>query len=154
MIEPRPLSFNAYLQRRGFDTGSVVAILRRMFLEAWTEPGLHRFWRVWNPAYGYVLWRLYLACGGRKRPLFATSVAFTPSGFFAHDLLTFAMSGTFTLGFTLTFLFYGLMTIASRVFQDTLQQQRWPRPLNAIANFTALAVGAVAGPALYHLWLR
>lgn len=60
-----PPTFDAFLPRRGYDpAGTPDALLRRLFVESWREPGFHRFWQVWNPMYGWVLYRLYLALGG------------------------------------------------------------------------------------------
>jgi hypothetical protein len=60
-VNKRPIGFHQYLARRGYDFRAASgAFLRQMFLSAWAEPGLRRFWRIWNPLYGYFirpLWR-------------------------------------------------------------------------------------------------
>jgi len=137
------------MQQRGYDTSGARPILRRLFIESWGEPGLHRFWRAWNPVYGYVLWRLYLALGGRERPLIATMAVFAACGFFAHDLVTWAMTREPTLAITITFVLYGAMTLGSRIFQDTLRQDRLPRLVNAIINLLLLLVGLAGGPLIW-----
>jgi hypothetical protein len=155
-MSPRPdtVTLASYLEHRGFDTSSAGSILRRIFVESWFEPGLHRFWRAWNPVYGYALWRLYVALGGRRRPVLATLVAFAACGFFAHDLVTFAITGKPTLAITITFLFLGALTLASRVFEAKLRQERLPRQLNLFINLLLIGFGLVAGPVVWSLLHR
>jgi len=147
--ESETLGIISYMQRRGYDTSSGVAVLRRIFLESWFEPGLHRFWRAWNPVYGYVLWRFYLVLGGRRRPVLATLLAFAACGFFAHDLVTIVVTGDPTLAITITFLVYGAMTLASRKWESTIRLERLPGALNAFLNVSLLALGLAAGPLIW-----
>lgn len=139
----------SYMEHRGFDISSAGSILRRLFVESWFEPGLHRFWRAWNPIYGYALWRLYVALGGRRRPVLATLVAFAACGFFAHDLVTLAITGKPTLAITNSFLFLGALTLASRVFEAKLRQDRLPHLLNFAINLLLIGSGLVAGPVVW-----
>ena len=82
-------TFTQYLRRRGYDRqASSAHFLRRMFLECWLESGFHRFWRVWNPLYGFFLYRLYLRLrrlGGNYNRFVAAVGVFEACGFGLHD---------------------------------------------------------------------
>jgi Zn-dependent protease len=119
-----------------------------MFVTPFGEPGFHRFWRLWNPLFGYALFRLYLAMGGRRRPLVASLVVFTACGLFLHDLVRFAVTGHFSPTTTAAFLIFWLLTVANRAWEAKLGQASWPRAANALVNVGGLALGLVGGALL------
>ncbi|MCP4200688.1 MAG: hypothetical protein GY769_01985 [bacterium] len=112
---------------------------------SWVQPGFHRFWRVWNPLYGYFLYRLYLVLGGNRHRLVATLTVFASCGFVLHDLLVFLFSGYFSLVCTFGFVFFAILSLLSARFQKLLRQGEWPAAANAAANIGAIIVGLIGG---------
>ncbi len=78
-----------YLRRHSYDRkASSAHFLSRMFLECWLESGVNRLWRVWNPLYGFFLYRLYLRLwrlGGNYNRSVATVGVFVACKFGLHD---------------------------------------------------------------------
>jgi hypothetical protein len=138
-------SFEAYLLARGFDSRHRPAFFRRMFVTPFGEPGFHRFWRLWNPFFGYGLSKLYVALGGRRRPLLASFVVFAACGFFLHDLLTLATTRRLSLASTGAFVIFWFLTAVSRALEPRLRQASWPRGANAALNVGCLLVGLAGG---------
>lgn len=107
-VSTKPISFQQYLHRRGYDSDAgSAAFLRRMFVTAWAQPGFHRFWRIWNPLYGYFLFRLYAKLGGRRNHTVSSIAVFLASGFVLHDLPISLLTGRPFLAVTIAFCFYG-----------------------------------------------
>ena len=138
-------TYEVFLRARGFDPRNLRAFLWRMFAVCWTEPGFHRFWRIWNPLYGYALFRLYLALGGRQRPLLASLVVFLFCGFVLHDLLRYATTGQLWLSSTVAFFAYWALASLSRKLASRLRQETWSRGINTLVNLICVAVGLAAG---------
>lgn len=135
----------AFMERRGFDVKSGGAMLRRMMLEAWAEPGLHRFWRVWNPFYGFFLLKLYILLGGRKRPVINTLIVFIFCGFVLHDLLRLALGGAFSLSTTCAFVYWAAASLLNKRYESALGQQRWHVAANVLFNASLIVGGNVLG---------
>jgi hypothetical protein len=114
-----------------------------MFLECWAEPGFHRFWRVWNPLYGYFLFKLYRILGGNKHKTSATLGTFIFCGFFLHDLPVSLITGGLLLNTTLAFMFFGVFVILSHQLERWLEQRYWPRTLNVVLNIGFIGMGFV-----------
>lgn len=132
-------SYNQYLLLRGYDPGaSKLLILKRALVDSWSEPGFHRFWRVWNPGIGHLLYHLYLLLGGRRRRLLATLLVFVLCGI-GHDLLVMLIFRRPFLAFTAAFTLFGLLAATSRRLEPLLRQESWPKPLNAGINLVFLA---------------
>jgi hypothetical protein len=145
----RPVpSFEEYLRQRGFDVRARGAFVRRMCVTAWGEPGFHRFWRLWNPLYGYALFRLYVALGGARRPLVASFVVFVACGFFLHDLWLVPTGAKLGFNTTLAFAVFWALASLSRVLAPRLEQETWDRRVNALVNAGCIGVGLTAGAAL------
>lgn len=144
-------SFNEFLAARGFDPTDRAAFVRRMFVTAWGEPGFHRFWRLWNPLYGYGLFRLYLVVGGNRRPLLASLLVFLACGFFLHDLLVVMSTRRLSFATTLTFGIFWLLASVNRAAATRLGQERWSRGANALANGLCVLGGLAAGVAIMAL---
>lgn len=133
-------SYNQYVILRGYDpSSSKLLILKRALVDSWGEPGFHRFWRVWNPGIGHLLYRLYLALGGNRIRLLATMLVFTLCGFM-HDVLVMLIFRRPFVAFTAAFVFFGILAVISRSLESILRQERWPRLLNVFANTSCLAV--------------
>jgi len=114
-----------------------------MFLDSWAEPGFHRFWRVWNPAYGYLLFRLYRRMGGSRRGPLPALVVFSACGFVAHDLPVGILFGRPIIVCTIAFLVWGLFASISRTFESRLTG--WPPFLRALCNLSLLFIGMACG---------
>lgn len=147
---PAP-SFAEFLAARGFDAKDRAGFMRRMFVTAWGEPGFHRFWRIWNPLYGYVLFRLYVVLGGRRRPVLASLVVFLACGFFLHDLVVAVPTRKLSFTTTLSFAIFWLLASLSRALAGRLRQERWPRSANVALNVACILVGLASGTALSQL---
>ena len=123
-------------------------------VECWAEPGFHRFWRVWNPLYGFYLHKLYVALGGRDRPITSALAVFVFCGFVLHDLLGLLTTGRFSLSTTFSFVFFGLAALLNRQVAARLGQDRWHRAANVALNLTLIVGLTLAGMLLSHLLLR
>jgi hypothetical protein len=139
------MSFERYLVARGFDARSGAAFYRRMFLTPFGEPGFHRFWRLWNPFFGYGLQKLYVALGGKKRPMTSSFVVFAACGFLLHDLLVLIVMSRLSLASTLAFVAFWALSVTNRALEPRLRQDLWPRTANAALNVSCLAIGLMAG---------
>jgi len=134
-----------YMARRGYEPEDAGAIIRRLFLESWLQPGFHRFWQVWNPVYGYVLFRLYLLCGGRRNRVFATFVVFVACGFLLHDLPVMLLTGYRAIVVTCVFATFALFALINQKLEARLAQERWHAAANGAVNIGLLALGFVVG---------
>jgi hypothetical protein len=132
-------SYNQYLLLRGYDpSGSKLVVLRRALVDSWGEPGFHRFWRVWNPGIGHLLFRLYLALGGNRMRLVATMLVFAFCGVM-HDVIVMLIFRRPFVAFTAAFVLFGILAVISRSLEPVLPQERWPRLLNVIVNVVCVA---------------
>ena len=139
-------SFQQYLEGRGYDLdrGSA-AFLRRMFLECWAQPGFHSFWRVWNPAYGYLLFRLYRSLGGSRSQVPLTLLVFGLCGYLAHDFPVSLFLGRPLLVCTVAFVVWGTLVSLARHLERPLAFARWPPPLHVLLNIALVGCGLLAG---------
>lgn len=137
-------SYNQYLVLRGYDPSlSKLIILKRALIDSWGEPGFHRFWQVWNPGMGHLLYRLYLLLGGNRARSLTTMLVFLLCGFL-HDVAVMLMFQRPFIAFTTTFFFCGVLTLASRSLESILPQERWSRIWNALINISCLALSISA----------
>ena len=145
--------YREYLSLRGYNPDdSKWSVLRRPLFESWAEPGFHRFWQVWNPGIGYLLFCLYLLLGGRQRRTLTTVVVFLVCGFL-HDVAVMIMFRQPFLAFSCAFLCFGLLTVASRGFEPQLRQDRWPTLANVTMNVLLVALSVHAGVTLHRIVL-
>ncbi len=137
-----PLTLDQYLKRRGFDfhAGSA-AFLRRMFVAVWFEPGFHRFWRIWNPLYGYFLFRLYHRLGGNRHRFFATIVVFLTSGFLLHDVPIALITRRAQVTVTSAFLAYGIASLLAQAADRRLAFRLWPGAVHLVLNVILVVAG-------------
>ncbi|MGD8245554.1 MAG: hypothetical protein PVG25_05865 [Anaerolineae bacterium] len=137
-------SYNQYLILRGYDASSSKwVILKRALVDSWGEPGFHRFWRVWNPGVGHLLFRLYLLFGGNRIRSVSILLVFALCGIM-HDALVMLMFRRPFAAFTAAFVLCGMLAVLNRSLEPVLHQERWPRWLNALINVWCLAVSIVA----------
>ena len=143
--KPAP-TFRQFLTRRGYDLhGGSGAFLRRMFLSAWAEPGFHRFWRIWNPLYGYFLFRFYRVLGGERRRVPATVTVFVACGFVLHDLPILWITGHPQVATTTAFFFFAVVALLSKAVDKTTKAARWPRPAHVLLNSGLVLGGLLLG---------
>jgi hypothetical protein len=133
-------SYDRYLLLRGYEPHwSKSQILKRALVDSWGEPGFHRFWRVWNPGIGHLLYHLYLAFGGNRKRTVATMLVFVLCGLM-HDVLVMLIFRRPFAAFTIAFASSGILAVLNRSLEHRLRQDRWPRPLNALANLACLTI--------------
>lgn len=137
-------SYNQYLLLRGYDpSSSKLLILKRALIDSWGEPGFHQFWRVWNPGIGLLLFRLYLFLGGNRRRIITTVIVFGICGFM-HDLIVMAIFHHPFLAFSTAFISFGILALINRLLEPDLNQEKWPKLLNAFCNATCLGASIFA----------
>ena len=124
-------------------------LLLRWWFLSFAQPGFHRFWRVWNPLLGYLLFLFYVALGGKKRPFIATFVVFSCCGFVFHDLLT--LKDAIELDMTISFMIWAVLCDLSRRYQLHKIQEKWPWIANAMVNALLLYCGKEAGSFLWTI---
>jgi hypothetical protein len=136
--------YNQYLVFRGYDPSSNnLLILKRALIDSWGEPGFHRFWRVWNPGIGHLLYRLYLFLGGNRNRAFSTMLVFVICGFL-HDLIVMAIFRRPFIAFSTAFTSIGIIALINRLLESVLNQNRWPKICNFFCNVTYLGVSIFA----------
>ena len=123
-----------------------------MFLDCWAEPGFHRFWRVWNPLYGYVLFRLYRKLGGARRRFPLTLLVFTLCGLLSHDLPASLLAGRPLVTCTASFFLWGVLVALARLLDRPLAFATWPGALHVALNL-ALVVGGLLSGVAVQAWL-
>jgi uncharacterized membrane protein len=112
-------------------------------IDSWGEPGFHRFWRVWNPGIGHLLYRLYVFLGGNRTRLVASLGVFAFCGW-VHDALVMLIFRRPFIAFTLAFSMFGIIALLNRSLTPRLRQERWPRFLNACSNLACLGISIYA----------
>jgi len=127
---------------RGYslDQGSGV-FLRRLFLDSWTQPGFHRFWQMWNPVYGYFLFRLYRVLGGSRRSFVAGMAVFIFCGAILHDLPIGFLTGEPKIVCTIAFSSWGVLTFCSRKLGTVVDFDSWPRVVHLSINVCLIVGG-------------
>lgn len=129
--------FRQYLHRRRYTSVNDWPFFRRAFLECWTEAGFHRFWRIWNPALGFLVFQLYRRIGGVRGGAATKILAFIASGF-AHGLLVLPFLG-WSWTILVTFACFGFLVALGPTLSRFLRQDRWMRPMNVVMNATLVA---------------
>jgi hypothetical protein len=134
--ETTVLTFEEYLAFRGYSTPitSPWPFFKRGFIDCWTEPGFNKFWRVWNPPFGYLTYLFYRFLGGKRYRIPATLITFMASGFAFHDSVGLIFFNHFTLRNTICFFLFGLFTLLDYYFADLLRRDSWPKLANLILN--------------------
>jgi hypothetical protein len=132
------ISYNQYLLLRGYDPSSnKFLMLKRALIDSWAEPGFHRFWRVWNPGIGHLLYRLYLFLGGNRIRIFSTILVFLICGFI-HDLIVMAIFRRPFIAFSTAFMLFGIIASINRLLEPVLNQDSWLKICNVLCNVTLL----------------
>ena len=128
------MTYEQYCLRRGYSPPfRGWPIIKRSLFESWVQPGFHRFWRVWNPPVGYLLYRIYIALGGNRNRFISTSVVFTISGAL-HDLVVVALVPMWGPIITCSYLIFGWLSLLSLKMEKILHQEKWPPILNVVLN--------------------
>ena len=136
-------TYDQYLILRNYDPAAgKLVILKRALIDSWFEAGFHRFWQVWNPGIGYLLYSLYRRLGGNQHRLVASMIVFTLSGFL-HDLAVMLIFRRQFVAFTAAFILFGALALLNRTTEPCLRQDRLPRWVNAIWNLGNLAASIV-----------
>ena len=131
---------SAFYTKRGYKYPlQIVDVMLRWWFLSFAQPGFHRFWRVWNPLLGYLLFLFYIVLGGNKRPFMAGFVVFTSCGFFLHDLLT--LKEVIELDMTISFMIWAVLCDLSRRYQLHKIQEKWPWIANVLINALILVGG-------------
>jgi hypothetical protein len=132
-------SYNRYLLLRGYDpSSSKLLILKRALVDSWAEPGFHKFWRVWNPGIGHLLYSLYRFLGGNRNRVLATMLVFATCGLF-HDVLVMLIFRRPFFAFSMAFILFGVLSVLNRAAEPFLRQGSWPRTLNVLCNAACLS---------------
>jgi hypothetical protein len=132
--------YNQYLIFRKYDpSSSKLIILKRALIDSWGEPGFHRFWQVWNPGIGHLLYRFYRLLGGNRNRLIATMLVFMLCGIL-HDMMVMLIFRRPFVAFTTAFILFGILALINRAIEPILDQEKWPKWLNTISNVSCLAV--------------
>jgi len=124
--------FRRYLHRRHYTSVNDWPFFRRAFLECWAEAGFHRFWRIWNPALGFLVFLLYRRIGGVRGDPFSKILAFVASGF-AHGLLVLPFLG-WSWTIPVAFACFGLLVALGPPVSRFVRQDRWTWPTNVVTN--------------------
>jgi drug/metabolite transporter superfamily protein YnfA len=125
--------YRRFARSRGFPTFNDWPYHRRGFLEAWAEPGFHRFWRVWNPGIAYFVHLAYLRLGGRRHWAVPTILSFTLCGLI-HTVVVAPFMGRWSNSVIVAFLLFGALSVCSRRLAPYLRQERWPTVINVAVN--------------------
>lgn len=134
------ITYEQYCLRRGYSPPfRGWSVIRRSLFGSWTQPGFHRFWKVWNPPIGYLLFRIYILLGGNRNRFVSTSIVFAFSGAL-HDLVVAALVPIWGPIITCSYLIFGWLSLLSMKMEKNLHQEKWPPILNAILN-----VGLIVG---------
>jgi len=137
--------YTRYARMRGFASEvNDWPYVRRSFLECWAEPGFHRFWQVWNPGIAYFAYRFFLRLGGRRHWVWPTIGAFVLNGLI-HTMVVVPFVRRWSWTIIVAFLWFGVMTVASRRLARRLRQDRWPWPVNAAINVALVIAGMDLG---------
>lgn len=125
--------YENYAKLRGFKSFNDYRYHRRGFIECWAQPGFHKFWQVWNPGIAYFVFKLYLKLGGKKNWQIAMVLSFFINGLI-HSVIFFAVSGQWSFVIPSLFLLFGFLTVASKLMENILHQDKWPWILNTAIN--------------------
>ena len=137
-------TFSEFVSAR-LGSGSPSRRLGRMFSRPFTATTFREFWRLWNPAFAYVLTYFCYAPLRRIVPRIVAFVAtFSISGFLLHDSLVWLALGPQRYPFpvvTVAFTLIGMLVLGCEAIGLSLC--RLPRLLR-VACHIGVIVGAVA----------
>lgn len=125
--------YRRFARMRGFETFNDWPYHRRGFIECWWAPGFHRFWQLWNPGIAYFVYRLFIRLGGRRRWVVPTLLSFVLNGLI-HTVVFWPFAGRWSYTLVVAFTGFGVLTVASRLLEPVLRQERWARIVNLLIN--------------------
>ena len=117
--------------------------VKKAFLDSWTQPGFHNFWRYWNPGIGFLMLKTYIAFGGKKYKIFATYITFIICAV-AHITIVYPFLG-YSHVIIITFVCFATLTLLSKFLAKTLNQQRWNILVNTIINISLVVLSFKIG---------
>jgi D-alanyl-lipoteichoic acid acyltransferase DltB (MBOAT superfamily) len=123
-------------------------VLKRAAFGSLAQPGFHRFWRVYNPAIGYPLFRLYVALGGNRNRAPATLGVFLWCGFL-HDVIVMILKWHWSIIFVVAYFCFALLSLLSLKLQPVIRQDKWPTLVNVMLNIILIAAPIQSG-----IWLN
>ena len=150
-IENNRISFHQYLTRRGLDNCSINSLLFQMIPRSLIQPGFLKFWRMWNPFFGYILFLFYVQIGGNNKRNIAVVIVFLSSGFILHDLLFFFFTGIFSFVFTISFLFYSILFTINSFHNYERYFYNGSKLNNAFLNISFIISGLLVGYSINYL---
>lgn len=122
-----------------------VNFFKRLFLFSFCQKGFHRFWRIWNPFYGYFLFRLFRFLGGNRNKKISTILVFFLCGYVLHDLPIYLLFGKMGFVCTFAFLFYGIVSLVTAKFERFFYFDKNYILKNVSINITLIVIGFVFG---------
>jgi len=131
-----------------------VNFFKRLFIVSFCQQGFHRFWRIWNPFYGYFLFKLYRLMGGNRNKIFSTIFVFVFCGYVLHDLPIYLIFGKFGFVCTFAFLFYGVGSLIAAKFDRFFLFDKKYILINVSINVTLIISGNVLGRLLSNVVLK
>jgi D-alanyl-lipoteichoic acid acyltransferase DltB (MBOAT superfamily) len=113
------------------------------FIRPFGATSFAQFWRLWNPVYGYFLYRFSYRPLSRILPRSAAVLAtFVFCGFLLHDLPAWIITRrVLPPGATIAFIMFGLGAVVSERLRMDLS--RWPIVARATLNLAYIA-GCIA----------
>ncbi len=145
------VSFHQYRIRRGLDDCSMAHLFFQMFTRSLIQSGFLKFWRIWNPFCGYILFLFYVHIGGNKKRNIAVCIVFLSSGFILHDLFLFFVTGIFSFVFTISFLFYSFIVIINSFQNYERYIYNGSKFKNAFLNISFILSGLLFGYYINYL---
>jgi hypothetical protein len=159
VLNIRRPTLNQFIELRLGLSSSPGNLLRQMFSRSFGAGSFDRFWRYWNPVYGYALYYWCYRPLRRYLPRDAcVALTFAASGFLLHDLPTgwwirlirSFQAGGFPIPFVaLWFSLMGVLTILSRALR--LDYSRWPFAARAAVNGGCILGALTAALAITRL---
>lgn len=120
-----------------------VFFVKKAFLDSWTQPGFHNFWRYWNPGIGFLMLKTYKAFGGKKYKIFATYITFIICAL-AHIIIAYPILG-YSYVIIITFICFATLTLLSKLFANILNQQTWSILINTAINLALVILSFKIG---------
>jgi D-alanyl-lipoteichoic acid acyltransferase DltB (MBOAT superfamily) len=137
------LTLTQYLRFRLGTRGGFSAWFN-FFIKPFEASSFAEFWRLWNPVYGYFLYRFAYRPMRRVLPrAFAVLLTFAASGFVLHDIPAWLIARrVLPPGATIAFIMFGVGAVAS----DAVHMNLWRLPewMRGVVNVIYLAVCVLA----------
>lgn len=121
----KTITLSEYVKRRNGVPLGAARSMRNMLWRSLGADSFHRFWRHWNPIWGYYLSRNVMKPVASVAPAWlAVIVTFAVSGAL-HDLAVMLIKWKFTFFFTPWFVCMSLCVVVSKHFDIVLRNNPW-----------------------------